>query len=1294
MAFLFQGTWALAGVSGGIAGVVHDDTGAPVAGATVTASSPSQTATGTTDASGHFVFLTLAPDTYTVRIERSGYQTIAQSGVTVLADQTQQLVLIAPRALKVIATAHTSAAALVKSGVGGDLYNVTPAQIQAETALGGGGNLNSAYSAISAVPGVFVPTGGMGWNQVVEIRGELPWTTGFEYDGVPVNRAFDQYNSSTESNLGLQELQVYTGGGPVGVSSNGVSGFINQVIKTGTYPGFASLEGGVAAEAFYHEAKFEAGGATPDRNFSYYVGISGYDQAFRNGDQQNGGDYAAAGSVYDSYAPMFNGLLTATGQGVMALCNPNQDFIFGTAIPATSHAPGCYSYAAPYDANTSFITDRENVLNLHFGIPRADGQRDDIQALWSDSAMQSFINNSPIDNGPGVNQYTLNNTGNVYAPGVNYPYYADATVYNLPFGTQVNPGTGVLGTPYQYYYQPNSPTNRAFDAPIPYGTEDHTHNDVGILKLQWTHPFGDAAYMRVYAYSMFTDWNWDFPHTAFGYFFGTGAPGDPDYDLITHTAGGEIAFADQINDQNLVQLTGNYITATTSRWNNTGFIPAVYGDSYQCDTGGNAFNGGCASTPANVALALANCGTATVTARSPGGWGPYTPNPVCSNARSSPIGLVSYSGGAWTCWSTTTMTPTSCITTIDTGGGDYQSNAYDNATFGEPVVTGAALAAGAKYVSLWQGNAEAAWNKVSPQFFNVNLSEDWRPNDKWLVDVAARYDNYNYLLHNTNTLWNSFYAQILQDYACVNPATDHALLTPLVPGSAPPPTPAYYSTCPVGYVHPNGIGGHPLFTDVSPSHYDIYFWSARFAATYTSDPNTVWRISAGRFTQPPLTAAVQYENASGNNLAQWGGFMSDGFLSPFHAIAGESSAQYDFSLEHHFAGSGASIKITPFYTYASNWEQQTFIGANYVTQIPVGVYRTYGVEFALQDGDFASNGLSGELTFTYTNAALKYQPLLAQDQIQQYNSAIGAFNCYTHTYYTANAAFCNKDYPNLAAAGGASPCYTSGAATACTGASPNTILNPYYTMSPQPYLDTNGWYQASEVAQPLYFGSVNGVDAASFSSPYVANLILNWRMGKLAITPSLQYQGGIYYGSPMDAQGVDPLSCGVNQGFGTGTATTNSPYSCDYTTAGIAGISPWGFLYVPNPQTGKFATLGQYQDPSIVVANIQATYDVSPKVRIVLTAASLWHTCFGGTQEPWTSVYPAGAVTCGYSPNGSYVGGAPGQGYYVGASPSAATNGVKPLPWELQSYVPNGLGAYGTLTYIPFNLFLQAQIHL
>src|SRR5580704_15244962 len=107
VAFLFQGTWALAGTTGGVSGTVTDDSGAPVAGAAVSFTSPSENATGKTDAGGHFSFLALAPDTYTVAVDKDGFNPVAVSGVTVFADNNQQLAVHMTKVLKTIAKVTT-----------------------------------------------------------------------------------------------------------------------------------------------------------------------------------------------------------------------------------------------------------------------------------------------------------------------------------------------------------------------------------------------------------------------------------------------------------------------------------------------------------------------------------------------------------------------------------------------------------------------------------------------------------------------------------------------------------------------------------------------------------------------------------------------------------------------------------------------------------------------------------------------------------------------------------------------------------------------------------------------------------------------------------------------------------------------------------------------------------------------------------------------------------------------------------------------------------------------------------
>jgi hypothetical protein len=89
-AFLSQGAWALAGTSGGISGTITDaTTGLPIPGVQLRISSPSQTVTTTTDAHGHFIVFSLAPDDYTVTAAKTGYDARSVSGETVSADQTQ-----------------------------------------------------------------------------------------------------------------------------------------------------------------------------------------------------------------------------------------------------------------------------------------------------------------------------------------------------------------------------------------------------------------------------------------------------------------------------------------------------------------------------------------------------------------------------------------------------------------------------------------------------------------------------------------------------------------------------------------------------------------------------------------------------------------------------------------------------------------------------------------------------------------------------------------------------------------------------------------------------------------------------------------------------------------------------------------------------------------------------------------------------------------------------------------------------------------------------------------------------
>src|SRR5579862_9177145 len=345
-----------AGTTGTLVGrAVDRASGRPVAGARIIATSPSQTVTATTDSAGAFTFASLAPDTYTLRADVPGYEPLSASGFSVFADQTQSALLQFVPALKTIASVSSRAPSLVHPGTTSDVYSVNAAQANAATSLTGTGSLHQAYSAIASVPGVVVPQGQQGWYQFTYIRGGAQDQVGWELDGVPVNRAYDNAPQTMLSSLGQQELQIYTGGVTATSDASGLSGYVNQVIKTGTYPGYADLTAGVGAPTFYHSVQFEAGGATPDRLFSYYVGLAGSNQGYRYIDQQNGA--GAPGFFYPLLIPSKNG------------------YVYDGSAPALFSPGTAYGIA-----NTQ---DRETIVNLHAAIPHRHGTlRDDVQLLY------------------------------------------------------------------------------------------------------------------------------------------------------------------------------------------------------------------------------------------------------------------------------------------------------------------------------------------------------------------------------------------------------------------------------------------------------------------------------------------------------------------------------------------------------------------------------------------------------------------------------------------------------------------------------------------------------------------------------------------------------------------------------------------------------------------------------------------------------------------------------------------------------------------------------------------------
>jgi hypothetical protein len=251
---------ANAGTTGSLGGTVVDlKTGAPIASAAVSVTSPSQFTTAVTDRAGHFEFLSLIPDTYTVTVTKDGFTSSRIFGVSIISDQSQNIAVrleYAPKTLGTIQSIARSSISPVRPGTTTDVYSVNTAMTRAAATLGGGGGLNNAYSAIASMPGAFVPPNQNGVNQTVYIRGGYFDQIGYEYDGVPMNRSFDNYPSSSLSTLGQEELQIYTGGGAASSDATGLAGFINQVVRSGTVPGFFNFSGRMGSPTFYNDLSF------------------------------------------------------------------------------------------------------------------------------------------------------------------------------------------------------------------------------------------------------------------------------------------------------------------------------------------------------------------------------------------------------------------------------------------------------------------------------------------------------------------------------------------------------------------------------------------------------------------------------------------------------------------------------------------------------------------------------------------------------------------------------------------------------------------------------------------------------------------------------------------------------------------------------------------------------------------------------------------------------------------------------------------------------------------------------
>jgi hypothetical protein len=258
-----------AGTTGSISGTVTDKaSGLPLGGVKVNAVSPTGSAMATTDAKGFYSFTGLAADTFTISFELKGFQPASVTGVTVFADQVQDVKVTLEKSLSQIGrvTARSAGGAFQPKQTQ-DTYTVTESQI--ETIQGRPDSISESNLLVS-LPGASYDSSGY-----PVLRGGRENEEGFQFEGIDYTDAFTaQFVNSLALNPSIGSLQLTPGSGDASTGNAG-TGTINLISKRGTYPAFGSIQGTIQGPDYDHELGIEYGFATPSGSFSNYFAYQG-----------------------------------------------------------------------------------------------------------------------------------------------------------------------------------------------------------------------------------------------------------------------------------------------------------------------------------------------------------------------------------------------------------------------------------------------------------------------------------------------------------------------------------------------------------------------------------------------------------------------------------------------------------------------------------------------------------------------------------------------------------------------------------------------------------------------------------------------------------------------------------------------------------------------------------------------------------------------------------------------------------------------------------------------------------
>ncbi|MDQ6779871.1 MAG: TonB-dependent receptor [Candidatus Eremiobacteraeota bacterium] len=1053
-----------AGTTGGINGRITDaSTAAPLAGVRVDMTSPSGAARSTSDVRGLYSFVSLSPDTYTVTASREGYVTFVQSGVTIQADVQQSLNIPLVASAKTLARVITRPrSGLVRPGQTIDLYSINSNVAQAVQPLAGPGSIDQSYGALAAVPGIYVPQGQQGWYQPIFIRGGDQDQIGYELDGVPVNRSYDNAPQSLFSSIGQQELQVYTGGATASSDGQGISGYLNQVIKTGSRTPFGSLHASVGFPADYHQGSIEYGASLGDGRFTYYLAASLADQAYRYVDPFNGTSLNQSGFFFPS-------------------------FQFGASGPID--LPGT-------TLGASETRDRETIVNLHYAIGRGDSPSDDLQLLHMESDLHTFTYGSFNDFG-GTATF-----GNIFG-------YPDQFVYTGPVGAPLNPS--LVG---QYIFPSSPDAGRSFQSQVSGDRRALADNGFSLTKLQYQHNIGTRSYVRLAAFNTYSNWFIQDPIPV---------PATLQYILPEVTFGGVLTYVNQLSDKHLLTLSGSIASSKEYRYT-TGFDFLLGGGTTINGTIGGNFLG-------SVLVGSLTDGTH--------------------------------------CYDTATGAYVSCFAPPFGGPSSQIFMDVNTGALTSPSPPAGSPAALNRAQAITTENGYGGLlNQVSPVLSAGALSDRFRPNDALTIEVGARVERYYDRLVDEDAGYpaRQFWFNAANNEYCVSATNLSTQLRSIDPvtGAASP--------CPAG--------SNPVVITLANANAESNsVFEPRLAATYELSPDTTLRASYGTYARPPNASWVQYgtlQQDLATPLVQK--FIAYGFTSPQHNLLPDVSHNVDVSWEQRLPGSDVSFKLTPYYRGTMGQFENILLDNNgNQSGVNVGSERSLGVEFALQKGNFTSDGVSALLSVTYNHSRFRYAKFASGfNVLDLINQKINSYNAYTSACAAGGSAAGSVQFGtplcgSTSANGPAAACYNAGVPDPACAAGDS--LNPYWNRKPQPLFDPNGAYFPYDVIpdQPLQAGNGFGV-------PLAVSLVAQFKHARFTATPSIAYSSGSSYGAPLSTVGDDPAS-------------------------------PGNTIPIPNDFSGVFDNMGAFKQPWRMSGNLKLGFAATPRTQLTLQMANIFDIC-------------------------------------------------------------------------------------